>query len=71
MARKPTASDFKNHEDTYAGFLTVTKWSVISMIFTVVALYAFIVAGQPWLGVVLLALIPILIFLKFIVGTRS
>lgn len=39
MARKPTASDFKEHERTYAGFIVLTKWSVIALAITMVALY--------------------------------
>jgi hypothetical protein len=71
MARKSTATDFKAHEDTYNGFMTVTKWSVISMILTVVALYCFIVASLPWLGVVFLALIPLAIGYRFVAGSGA
>lgn len=56
MARKFTSTDFKEHESTYQGFMALTKWSIIAMIFVVLALYCFIVAEQPILGWLLLAL---------------
>lgn len=56
MARKFTASDFKAHESTYDGFLALTKWSIIALIFVVLALYCFIVADQAILGGILLVL---------------
>ena len=42
MARKPTASDFKEHERTYEGFIALTKWSVIALAVTMVVLYCVI-----------------------------
>jgi|GEM_PF-3038149 len=71
MARKPTAADFKEHENTYKGFMAVTKWSIISLILTMVALYAFIIADLPWLGGVLLLAIPALIGYRLIAGSSS
>ena len=56
MARKFTATDFKEHERTYEGFMALTKWSILALILVVIALYCFIVAGQPILGWLLLAL---------------
>lgn len=39
MARKFTSKDFQEHERTYDGFITLTKWSVIAMVIVMVALY--------------------------------
>ena len=39
MARKPSTNDFKEHERTYAGFLALTKWSIIALAITLVVLY--------------------------------
>lgn len=56
MARKPTANEFQEHERTYHAFLSLTKLSIIAMIFVIVALYAIIFGGQPWLGVFLIVI---------------
>ena len=39
MARKPATNNFKEHEKTYQGFLTLTKWSIIALVITMIALY--------------------------------
>jgi hypothetical protein len=69
MARKPSptktadeippAMDYAQHESTYRGFLQLTKYTVAALLLVVLALYCFIVAGQPILGALLLLAIPV------------
>lgn len=65
MARKPAAAavetlppamDYAQHEGTYAGFLVFLKWTIVSLAFVVLSLYAFIQAHNPIIGIVLLIL---------------
>lgn len=70
MARKPTGNDLTAHEGTYHGFLTLLKWIVLAIILTVVALYCFLEASNPVLGVILLLLIPVGGAFKAMTGFR-
>ena len=65
MARKPAAAaietvppamDYAQHEGTYAGFLAFLKWSIVSLVFVMLSLYAFIQAHNAIIGIVLLIL---------------
>lgn len=55
----PPAMDYAQHEATYNGFVEFVKWSIVALIFVVLALYAFIEAHQPIIGTLLLLIIPI------------
>jgi hypothetical protein len=50
------AMDYPQHEATYRGFITMVKLGIVNMAFVVLALYAFIQAGNAIAGVVLLLL---------------
>lgn len=50
------AMDYPQHEATYRGFLAMLKGGIVSLVFVVLALYAFIQAHNAILGVVLLIL---------------
>lgn len=62
MAKKPAAAeappamDYPQHEATYELFTGLVKWTIVSLAFMVLALYAFIEAQQPVIGFVLLVL---------------
>jgi hypothetical protein len=65
MARKPAAAaaqelppamDYAQHNATYSGFMAFIKWSIVSLAFIVLALYAFIEAGDALIGGVLVLL---------------
>lgn len=66
----PPAMDYAQHEATYTGFINFVKWSVVAMVFIVLALYAFIEAHQPIIGAVLLLAIPVLIAGVMVMGSR-
>jgi len=55
----PPAMDYGQHNSTYAAFLAMVKWGIISMIIVAVALYCFIEGQQPVLGALLLLLLPV------------
>jgi hypothetical protein len=69
MAKKTTQSaaaaqavpemDYPQHEATYQLFLGMVKWGIVSMVFLVLALYAFIEGHQPFLGLLLLVLMVV------------
>jgi hypothetical protein len=52
----PPAMDYAMHERTYEGFIAFVKWAIIDVAFLLVALYCFIIADQPVLGLLLLAM---------------
>lgn len=62
MAKKPAkaaetdvpAMDYPMHNATYELFIGMVKWGIVSMVFLVLALYAFIELHQALLGLVLL-----------------
>lgn len=77
MARKPKnadpltetpapdipSMDYEAHNRTYNRFLNLVKWFIIHMLFLVVALYFFIIAGNSMAGLVLLLIaIGVLIY---------
>lgn len=66
----PPAMDYAQHEATYAGFITLVKWSILALVFVVLALYAFIEAHQPIIGALLLLAIPVLIIGVMVMGSR-
>mgnify|MGYP001089126419 FL=1 len=79
MAKKPAAAathdlpppmDYAQREATYAGFITFVKWGIVSMVFVVLSLYAFIEAHQPIIGALLLLAIPVLIVGVMVMGSR-
>jgi hypothetical protein len=49
-----SAMDYPAHEKTYAGFMHMSRWFIGHITLVVLALYCFIIAGNPLLGVVLL-----------------
>lgn len=55
-AEAPPAMDYRQHEATYGLFIGLVKWTIVSMAFLVLALYAFIEGHSPVLGFVLLVL---------------
>ncbi len=54
MAKTTDTMDYAEHEKTYAFFMNMLKFSIVSMAIGAVALYAFIIEGNFWLGLVLL-----------------
>jgi hypothetical protein len=54
----PPAMDYAQHEATWNGVMTMTKWSIVALLLIVIALYCFIEAGQPVIGALLLLVIP-------------
>lgn len=78
MAKKPAAAavaespmDYAQHNGTYSSFISLLKASIAALAFLVLALYCFIVAGQPWLGLVLLIIMPVAGVLAFGSGKKS
>lgn len=79
MAKKPSTKssavyvhDMGEHESTYAAFMSLMRFSVIAMIFIVVALYCFIAAEQPLLGwLLVLSAAPAAFVLNRLMGTSS
>lgn len=55
----PPAMDYAQHEGTYRGFLQMTRYTIAALLLVVLALYSFIVAGQPVIGTLLLLAIPV------------
>ena len=79
MAKKPATThaeaapptmDYAQHNATYAGFMKLVKYAIATMALIVLALYAFIEAHQPVLGVVLLLLIPVGAVAIMVMGSR-
>lgn len=78
MAKKPAAAthelppamDYNQHEATYAGFITLVKWSIVALVFIVLSLYAFIEAHQPIIGALLLLIIPVGGIAVMVMGSR-
>jgi hypothetical protein len=66
----PPAMDYAQHNGTYEGFMQMLKWSIAALALVVLALYAFIEAGQPLIGSLLLALIPVGGIGVAVMGTR-
>ena len=52
------------------GFMQMLKWSIAALGLIVLALYAFIEAGQPLIGTLLLLLIPVGAIGLVVMGTR-
>ncbi|WP_417310134.1 aa3-type cytochrome c oxidase subunit IV [Devosia sp.] len=67
----PPEMDYAMHERTYEGFIAMVKWGIISMVYVVLALYCFIEADQPLLGLVLLLLIPVTIGGAYVMRERK
>ena len=63
--------DYPQHEATYQLFLGMVKWGIVSMAFVVLALYAFIEAGQPIIGFVLLVLMVVVPIAGAVMGRSS
>jgi hypothetical protein len=66
----PPAMDYAQHNATYSGFMNMVKYGIASMALLVLSLYAFIEAGQPIIGVILLLLIPVGIIGMAVMGSR-
>ncbi len=56
MAEPSETMNDAAHELTYAHFIAMVKFAMAALAFAVVALYSFIIAGNFWLGLVLLIL---------------
>ncbi len=54
MAKTTDTMDYAEHQRTYALFMRMLKFSIAAMAIGTVALYAFIIEGNFWLGLVLL-----------------
>ena len=66
----PPAMDYAQHNATYEGFMQMLKWGIAALLLIVLALYAFIEAGQPIIGTLLLLLIPAGAIGSIVMGTR-
>ena len=66
----PPAMDYAQHNATYAGFMQMLKWGIAAVLLIVLALYAFIQAGQPIIGTLLLLAIPVGGIGLVVMGTR-
>ena len=66
----PPAMDYAQHNATYEGFMKMLKYGVAALGLVVLALYAFIEAGQPVIGTLLLLLIPVGAVGLVVMGTR-
>ena len=66
----PPAMDYAQHNATYEGFMQMLKWGIAALLLIVLALYAFIEAGQPIIGTLLLLLIPVGAIGSVVMGTR-
>jgi hypothetical protein len=65
------AMDYAQHEGTWAGFTTAVKWTIIEMSLLMIALYAFIEAHNPTLGVLLLIVAILAIPGSMLFGKKS
>ena len=54
MAKTTDTMDYAEHERTYAMFITMLKFSVTALAIVAVALFAFVIQGNFWLGLFLL-----------------
>jgi hypothetical protein len=64
------AMDYPQHEATYRGFIAMLKGSIVGLAFLMLSLYAFIVAGNAIVGVVLLALMIVVPIAWQLMGSR-
>ena len=48
------AMDYAQHEGTWQNVTWLVKWAIIQLAFIVVGLYSAVIAGNPFLGVVLI-----------------
>jgi hypothetical protein len=62
--------DYAQHNATFAAFLAMVKWGIISCAIVVVSLYCFIEAHQPVLGTLLLLLLPVGAVALFVMRSR-
>jgi hypothetical protein len=56
LSEIPPAMDYASHLRQFHRFLHLVKWFVIHMAFLLVALYFFLIGGQPIIGAVFLAI---------------
>ena len=56
MANPSENMDYAAHEHTYALFMTMLKFSIVALVFVVVALYSFIIAHNVWAGLFFIVL---------------
>ena len=66
----PPAMDYAQHDATYAGFIQMVKWGIISAAVVILALYAFIEGQQPLIGGLLLLLLPVGAVVLMVTNTR-
>ena len=52
--REESPMDYAQHEATYSGFVTVTKYTILGLAIMMVGLYFAIIADQPVLGLTLI-----------------
>ena len=52
--REESPMDYAQHEATYSGFVTVTKYTILGIAILMVGLYFAVIADQPVLGLVLI-----------------
>jgi hypothetical protein len=63
--------DYSSHEAFWSGFVRFLKWAIAALVVIVLALFSFIEAGNPILGVVLLLLIPVGAIWMMVSGSRT
>jgi hypothetical protein len=66
-----SARDFAEHSTTYAGFLSLVRWTIVGLFLVVIALYCFIEGQQPILGTLLLLVLPVGAVAVFITRSRT
>ena len=52
--REESPMDYAQHEATYSGFVTVTKYTILGIAILMVGLYFAVISDQPVLGLVLI-----------------
>jgi hypothetical protein len=50
------AMDYAQHERTWENITTLIRWAIIQLAFVVVGLYAAVIAGAAFLGVLLIVI---------------
>ncbi|HEY8595494.1 MAG TPA: aa3-type cytochrome c oxidase subunit IV [Devosiaceae bacterium] len=71
MAQNQQTADLQEHVKTYDTFMRLTKWGIFAAVMVVVALYCFVIAGQPFLGVVLLLAVPVVAVVRLVTSYSS
>jgi ABC-type nickel/cobalt efflux system permease component RcnA len=62
------AMDYGEHNRTWGLVTSLVKWGIFTCAMLVLALYFFIIAGNAWMGLVLLLLVPVVIIGTAVMG---